>query len=291
VDVPGEDDGAFDVGQFLRALAGDFRGDPVVDVGVELVEGDVAVVVQVGLAGSQAGYEMAGEDGWLALARQVAALEGVLGGIRGGQHHAAAASEPLQGVDLRVGLRGTAGGKGAAVAAVEDQDLLAGRGGIHRAVDVIGGQGGEQQAVAPGVGHGEVQVALFVLQAVAGEVDQGQVLAAAAGVEVAQGLAHQVVRLVDQRGDLEAGDVRVLQHRGQRFRVMRGRDQLAELGILVGVGGDQQGHAAAHGHLTVISCSRLPTRAMRGGELGGWGHHGSFGIKSLLNLQVSTMRL
>lgn len=113
-------------------------------------------------------------------------------------------------------------------------------------VDLLGGQRGEQQAVAPGAGHREVEPAVIVFEAVAGEVEQREVVAAPVPVEVPDGLADPVMRLVDQRGDLEPRDARVLQDRGERLRVVCRRGQLAQPGVVVLVGGDQQRQPSSH---------------------------------------------
>ena len=97
-----------------------------------------------------------------------------------------------------------------------------------------------EQRLAAGVAHGQVQPALVVLQPVAEEVEQGEVVPAAPGVEVGDRLADHVVRLVDQHRDVEAGDVRVLEDGGERFGVVLRGGEPAQAGVPVVVGGDDE---------------------------------------------------
>ena len=106
---------------------------------------------------------------------------------------------------------------------------------------------GEQQPLAAGVAHRQVQPALVVLQPVAGEVQQGEVVPAAPGVEVADRLTDHVVRLVDQHRDVEAGDVRVLEDGGEGLRVVLRGGEPAQAGVPVVVRGDDE-RLAAVGH-------------------------------------------
>lgn len=182
---------------------------------------------------------------------QLVALEGVLGGVGGGQHGTAAALalEPLQRVYVGVVAFGElAGREGAAVAAVEDQHLLPGVAGAHGPIDPLRGQGGEHEVGAAGVGRGEVEPALVVLETVPGEVQQGQVVVAAVAEEIAESRADPVMRFVDQNLHLEPGDVRRAQHLGQRLGVVTGRGQLPQSLVVIRVRGDQQGQPTSHGY-------------------------------------------
>ena len=82
-------------------------------------------------------------------------------------------------------------------------------------------------------------------------------------VEVGDGLTDDVVRLVDQHGDVEAGDGRVLQHGRERLGVVLGRREPAQPAVGVLVGGDHQ-RPATGGH----GSRRLVTADERLDELG-----------------------
>jgi hypothetical protein len=150
----------------------------------------------------------------------------------------ALALEPLEGLHALVGLRRPPGREGAAVAAVEDEHLAAGPARVHRLVELRRGDRREHQRLAAGVRHRQVQAPFVVLEPVPGEVEQGQVVSPAVPVEVGDGLADDVVRLIDERGDVEAGDLRVLEDRRERLGVVLGRGQPAQAPVGVLVGGD-----------------------------------------------------
>ena len=105
VHVAGDQDAAVDVLLLLRPLLGHLGDHPVVDVAVQLVERDVAVLVQVGGAAADRLDQVAGEHRRRPRAAQVVALEGVLGRVRRGQDGAPLALEPLEGLHALVGLR------------------------------------------------------------------------------------------------------------------------------------------------------------------------------------------
>jgi hypothetical protein len=86
VDVARDQDPPVDVLLLLRPLPGHLGDDPLADVAVALVQGDVAVLVQVGFAAPEGLDQVAGEDRRRARAAQVVTLERVLGGVGGGQH-------------------------------------------------------------------------------------------------------------------------------------------------------------------------------------------------------------
>ncbi len=96
-------------------------------------------------------------------------------------------------------------------------------------------------------GGREVQPAGWVFDAVAGEVEQEQVVAVAIGEEVLDPLADHRRALVHDRVDIEAADRRVAQHPGQRVDVLDRRPQPAQLRVVVGGCRDQQrGLTARH---------------------------------------------
>jgi hypothetical protein len=92
-----------------------------------------------------------------------------------------------------------------------------------------------------------VQPALVVLQPVPGEVQEGQVVAAAVGVEVGDGLADHVVRLVDQHRDVEPDGLGVSRDGGERLGVVLRGGQLPGSAVGVAVGGDHE-RLASRGH-------------------------------------------
>jgi len=79
-------------------------------------------------------------------------------------------------------------------------------------VDEVGGDGGRAEQPQLGVGGGEVELAVLVLDPVAGEVHQQQVIGGAVDEELLDRLGDHVRRLVEHGAHLEAADVRVAQH-------------------------------------------------------------------------------
>jgi hypothetical protein len=83
---------------------------------------------------------------------------------------------------------------------------------------------------------------------VSGEVEQRQVVAPGVAVEVGDRLPDDVVWLIDQHGDVEVRDLRVLQHGRKGLRVALRRREPAQPCVRVLVRGDDQslapgGHA------------------------------------------------
>jgi hypothetical protein len=245
--VAGDDDAALDVALHLGPLLGHLLHDAVVHVAVELVDGDVSVAVEVGGPLAEPFDEVPGEHRLRRAPVHPVALERVLRRVRRREHGPARALQLLERVDIGVGLDPAAGRERAAVAAVEHDDLLPRRAALQGVVELLGRQRGEQQAVPAGVGRCEVEPPVVVLEAVAGEVQQGEVVAAAVAVQLADRLAHPVVRFVDQHGDLEACDLRVTQYGGESLDVRRWGGEPAQGGVVVLVRGDQQRQPAAHG--------------------------------------------
>ena len=81
MDVPGDDDSAFDVLLDLRPLLRHLVCDPVVDVVVQLFKSDVAVAVQIGLYRLKSFDKVVSEDGPGRLCNDSVTFEGVLGAI------------------------------------------------------------------------------------------------------------------------------------------------------------------------------------------------------------------
>jgi hypothetical protein len=103
-------------------------------------------------------------------------------------------------------------GEGAAEAAVEDDDLPARARRRHDVVDVAAGDRGGAHELAAGVlagaGHSEVQLAALVLDAMAGEVKEEEVVGLLVGEQVLAGLGELAGVGVDEDADLvEARDL------------------------------------------------------------------------------------
>src|SRR5829696_5203063 len=98
------------------------------------------------------------------------------------------------------------------VGAVQQQNYLSAATDAHLPVDEVGRQRGGGQPSQSGVGHGEIQVAGLVRQAVTGEVQEQQVLGSGLREEVLYGFVHRLRRLVEQCLGIEAADFWVAQH-------------------------------------------------------------------------------
>lgn len=167
-----------------------------------------------------------------------------------GEHHPPLALEFLESVHLGIGFGDATGRKSSAVAAVEHENILSRRAGIHGIVDLLSRQGSEEKVIACGVRHGQIQPTLVVFQAMPSEVQQREILTAPIAIELANGPAHDVMRLVNQDGDIKVGDLRVAKDLRQRLRVVTRSGQLAQPGVLVAVGGYQQRQPLRHGYST-----------------------------------------
>ena len=104
----------------------------LVDVVVELVDGDPAVAVAVGCAGREALDDRAREDRRRPLARQLPVLERVLERVRGGHDHPPA-SHQIGGAGARAAARQHPAADRAGVAAVERDDDALRHAALHQA--------------------------------------------------------------------------------------------------------------------------------------------------------------
>jgi hypothetical protein len=147
VHVAGDEDPAVHVLLLLGPLLRHLRDDALSHVAVELVEGDVAVLVEIRSTRADGFHQVPCEHRRRPGARQVVALEGVLRGVGGGEDGAPSALEAFERVDPLVGLGRPAGREGAAVTAVEDENLATRRTGVHGVAQGRRGQAGEQEAV------------------------------------------------------------------------------------------------------------------------------------------------
>ena len=144
----------------------------------------------------------------LRVALAVVAFERVLHRPRGGQHDAALALELLLDRDALARAVHQPARERAAEAAVEQQHDPARAALRHLAVDELGRDRGRLEVLDGRVRAGEVERAVLVLEPVAGDVEQEQVVAAAVGEELGQLAAHDVVGLVERDADLEVADLR-----------------------------------------------------------------------------------
>ena len=266
---------ALEVAEHVRGLVGGDLADLLADVVVELLDRDAVVLVAVGLARLEPLDDGGREHGRVAGPRQLLALERVLHRARRGEDHAAVAAEVVVEVDAVAAAEGQAARDRAAVAAVEQRDHLARAAAGHLPADELRGHRGGVELGDLGVGRSEVQVAAVVLEAVAGEVQEQQVVARALGEERGDPAAQRGLRLVDSEVDLEVADLGVVQHARERLGVGRRRAQAAQLRVVVAATGDDQSEAAGHGAdaLTIgaavqAGCSGAPRRprASRAGD-------------------------
>lgn len=198
---------------------------PVEQVLVQLAQRDPAVLVAVGLARAQALHQRGGEHRRLRdpAFGQPGAFEGVLDGVRRRDHRAAAAAaEAVQ--DVRVPRRAHRDtlAERAAVTAVQQQHDTARTALLQALLDEVRGHRRRAEPVRAGVAGGEEQLAGVVLQAVAGKVQQEDVVGTALGAEVLDLRLHHVRGFVAHHPDFEVADRAVGQHTGEGVRVRRG---------------------------------------------------------------------
>jgi hypothetical protein len=162
------------IGPLAGCLVRGGVADLVVDVLVQLVECDHAVLVEVRLPGLEALDERAGEyrRRWRGALGKLLALERILERAGRGDHRAAAAAKALVDVNRRAAPGRHASLERARVAAVEQQHHAPGPAAVHAAVDELRRDRGRAEAAQLGVPGGEVELAVLVLDAVAGEVQQ-----------------------------------------------------------------------------------------------------------------------
>jgi hypothetical protein len=252
--------GDFDVpapGRLLR------RGPAhlLVDVVIELIDGHVAVAVAVGVTGLQPAHQRLGEDRRPAPpGRQLSVLEGVLHGAGRGEDDAAAAFEPVPEVDGGVGPGQQPARERPAVAAVQQQHHPSRLAPGHLPVDELGRHGGRIQVAQLGVDGGEVQLAAVVRDAMAGEVQQEQIVARAVSEEGPDCAAQPPFRLVGGDLDLERADGRICQHSRQRLNVVSRSPKQSQSRIPVLVGRDDQ-RPTSTTHCPLTSLEEIRTLA------------------------------
>ncbi len=169
------------VGPEGRGLPGLLAPHGLVGIVVELADGDQTVAVAIGLAAAQPLHQRRGEDGGDAVADDVAVLEGVLGAARAGEDDPPPSLEAVAQGQLALALGALR--EGAAVAAVEDEDLAATAAVLELFVEPGGWHGGGGEKSPVGVGAGVVEPAAVVEHSMTGEVDEGQIAGPDAGAE------------------------------------------------------------------------------------------------------------
>ena len=104
----------------------------------------------------------------------------------------------------------------ARITAVQQQHHPPGAAAVHPPVDELGGHGSRPQPPQPGVSRSEVQLAVFVLDSMTGEVQQQQIIGLAVGEELLHRQVHLVSGLIEQGAHLEIADDRITQYRRKR---------------------------------------------------------------------------
>ena len=211
----------------LRRLARAGAPDPLERVGVRVVDRDESVVIIVRCARADPVHQCTGEHRAprSVLAMQRLALEGVLGPPRRGEHHSPPpfTDQPL--ADPEVGVALGALRKGTAEAAVQDHHLLA-RPAVFELVEHparLDPRG--REPILDRVPRREVEPPTQVDHAVAGQVDEEQVIRATVGEEVLDRQPDLLRLLVDHRGHRKTPDLGIGQDVTQVCRVPSRRTQ------------------------------------------------------------------
>jgi hypothetical protein len=154
------------------------------------------------------------------------------------------AAEVVVEVDLVAAAEAQAARDRAAVAAVQQRHDLARAAAGHLAADELRRQRGRVEVGDLRVRRREVELAAVVLQAVAGEVQEQQVVAAAVGEEGRDLAAQHRLGLVDRQLDREVADLRVVEDARERLRVAGRGPEAAQLLVAVGAVRDDERVAA-----------------------------------------------
>ena len=236
-------------GRLVRRLL----ADPLEDVVVQLAERDHAVLVAIGLAGGEALDQRAREDRRLLGDRvgKVRPLERELHRVRRGDNHptstpaelGVALLELIRHVERAGRTRDHATLERTAVAAIEEEDDSLRPAPPHQPVDEgrIDRRRGEE--CRPGICRGKVEFAAVVLEPVAGEVHDDEVVRPTARQHGLDPLADRRARLVVQDLDLELAQVRVAEGLREGVSVGTRCAELAQPGIPIPVGRNDQGNA------------------------------------------------
>ncbi len=191
-----------------------------------------------------------GEDRILRRADHGLPFPRVLRGVGGSEHRAPVthALERRFGDGFSAGGRTRAARKRAAVAAIEDEHLPARAARIHPIGDEGGGDGGGLRQIALGVFGGQIQAAFVVEHAVAGEVQQQQLIGLALREEAGDGAAGDRLRLIDHGAHrLELADGAVAQQLRQPAHIGPRRFEFGQRWVFVMTVADDEGVFAGHG--------------------------------------------
>ena len=223
--------------------------DALVHVVVQLIDRDHAVIVTIGCAGLEAINQKVGEQRRVGVADDAIALPGVLGGVGRGKDDASTPRpfERFSGPDAdALGGLGAAG-EGTAVAAVQHHHLTLRDTAIHSSGNECGLNRGPRQQPALAVAQRQIQMSLFVLHAVPGEIQQQEVVAPPAVVEAGHGLADRCTPLVEEcRHLIELTDVRSLQDLREPLNVQIGSTQAAQVRVVVVTVADDESEPGCH---------------------------------------------
>ena len=239
-----------------RRLLGRVVEDVLVDVVVDLVDRDLPVLVAIGGSAAQAFDQVVREERVLDVADHLVALPGVLRRVGCGQHDASAAGalERRGGADGRALRRFGPEAECAAVTAIEDQHEALRRAAVHPRGHVRRFDGGAREHRSLGVAHGEIEVALLVTNAVAGEVEEQEVVAMLGVEEPGDRLAHGREAFVQERDDfVETADAWRLENLGERADVDVGRREPRETRILILAVADDERELARHDSSPLIA--------------------------------------
>jgi hypothetical protein len=263
-----------------RRLAGRTLPDLTVRVGVQLVDADLTVGIQVGRPGLQPADQGGGEHRGLGVGLgAVRALERVLRRAgRGEDDTAAAGAELVRDLDVVAGAHQRAAGERATVTTVEHQHDPPRLRLVQRVAHEAGRHAGGAEHGQVGVPRCQMQPATRVLDPMAGEVQQQQIVPVAIGEERGDAPPDRALVGVQEQPHVEAADRGIAQHPGERLGVVARRPQLGQLGIVVpGVGDHQclaytgrrlyrQGHQRPHDLLDgpVVSAGQVDLDAADG---------------------------
>ncbi|HEX2411132.1 MAG TPA: hypothetical protein VHJ39_08195 [Solirubrobacteraceae bacterium] len=161
----------------VRVLAGRELPDAVVDVVIELLDGDQPVLIAIGPSGLEPLDDGVREVRGLLRAGDLVTLEGVLHRARRGDHRdpAAVPLELARDVDALAAARATTDGERPAEAAVQQQHDAPRARPRDLVVEPRGRYARGPQQVQLGVGRREVELAALVLDPVAREVREQDV--------------------------------------------------------------------------------------------------------------------
>ncbi len=131
--------------------------------------------------------------------------------------------------------------------AVEHEHLLLREAAVHPTGDESGLNRAPCQQRALRITHRQIEVSLFVLDAVTGEVEQQEIVSPSPLVESRDGLADRCTTLVQECGDLiELTDVRGLEDFFEALNIQIGSLQPAQVRVVVVTVADDESELRGH---------------------------------------------